>query len=154
MITQLYDRSSRKLVLIFPMFSDIEPKVIENVLPDAVFSIVNIHNMRLIHQVLSRFLENRKKALTIVNQFDQKTQLQFQTVKTMLDKIQESQLAKIVNMVTNKQLTLYAIAPGKKSQHYSNFITKVFPVIQWCEQMASAINNTPLKRNPCQGRQG
>lgn len=154
MITQLYDRSNRKLVLLYPTFNNEVPKCIENVMPEAVQSIVNIHNVRFIYRVLSNFLSVRKSNLMCNNKLDSTAECQIKTIEFMLARIQEQQLAKVVTNVTSKQLTLYALAPPSHTNFYSDFITKVFPVIQWCEQMASTLQKTPLKRNPCQGRQG
>ncbi len=153
MITQLYDRSNRKLVLLYPTFSNIDPKGFLDVLPEAVQSIVSSENAKFIYQVLYVFIQERK-TFHWLNESDKKLGIQIKAIESLVSKIKGEQLPKIVALVSKNHFTLYDIAPSADTNFYSDFITKVFPVIHWCKQMDTMLNKTPVKRNPCQGRQG
>ncbi|WP_333862596.1 hypothetical protein [Sphingobacterium sp.] len=153
MITQLYDRSNRKLVLLYPTFSNIDPKGFLDVLPEAVQSIVSSESSKFIYHVLYVFLKERETFYWL-NKSDKKLNNQIKALDLLVSKIKGEQLPKIIALVSKNIWTLYDIAPPADTNFYSDFITKVFPVIHWCKQMDTMLNKTPVKRNPCQGRQG
>jgi len=139
--------------LLYPTFYNIDSKVFFDVLPEAVQTIVDSSNAKFIYHELYKFIE-QGNTFHLAHRSNEKQNVQIKAMKLLLANIKGEQLPKIVALVSKNIWTLYDIAPPADTNSYSDFITKVFPVIHWCKQMDTMLNKTPVKRNPCQGRQG